>query len=299
MADVLYIASLLGAVAVYLMLPGKQPKLGKVGALVGAGVLIYFLVYMYMGSASDRPTVYYYVFTFIAVVCAVRMITHVKPLYSALYFVMVVLCTSGLLVVLEAEFMAFAMVIIYAGAIIVIYLFVIMLATQPRQIGVDRDDLPIHDRIAHEPLAAVIVGFALLAMLTNSFAVSQMVLPDKAAAALQLRMDAQQLPGKFDAHKLTVMLAGKGLIESGERVVDGTFDLQSGKVDIAGVDDESDVRTISIPVDFFTTAVTNIDRIGLNLFESHTLGIELAGVILLMAMVGAVVMGRKQVINTV
>ena len=43
--------------------------------------------------------------------------------------------------------------------------------------------------------------------------------------------------------------------------------------------------------------IANIDRIGLALFESHPLGIELAGVILLLAMVGAIVIGRKRVLS--
>jgi len=40
----------------------------------------------------------------------------------------------------------------------------------------------------------------------------------------------------------------------------------------------------------------NIDRIGLSLFEGHPLGIELAGIILLLSMVGAIVIGRKNLI---
>ncbi len=300
MADALYIASILGAAAVYMMLPGDGRKLGKLGALLGAGALIEFLAYMFIGSGVDRPTVYYYVFTFIAVVCAVRMITHTRPIYSALYFVMVVLSVSGLLVILEAEFMAFAMVIIYAGAILVTYLFVIMLATQPQQTDDTHDDIPVYDRFAREPLAAVIVGFVLLAILSNSFMVCQPKRSDIRGAASQLQIDAQQLPGRFTAQNLTTMLIKAQLIEPGEHAIEGTFDHQNGTVDITSVvadTDDTNVRTISLPTDLITTAISNIDRVGLNLFVSHTLGVELAGVILLMAMVGAIVTGRKQVIK--
>jgi len=41
--------------------------------------------------------------------------------------------------------------------------------------------------------------------------------------------------------------------------------------------------------------VGNIDHVGLNLFEAHTLGIELAGGILLLAMVGAIVIARQRI----
>ena len=39
----------------------------------------------------------------------------------------------------------------------------------------------------------------------------------------------------------------------------------------------------------------NVERIGLDLFESHPLGLELAGVILLISLVGAVVIAKRQV----
>ena len=44
-----------------------------------------------------------------------------------------------------------------------------------------------------------------------------------------------------------------------------------------------------------TDRVGNIDRVGMALFQGHPLGIELAGVILLLSMVGAIVIGRKRV----
>ena len=46
-------------------------------------------------------------------------------------------------------------------------------------------------------------------------------------------------------------------------------------------------------------SIGNIDRVGIALFEGHALGIELAGVILLLSMVGAIVIGRKNVIAVV
>ncbi|MEZ6317615.1 MAG: NADH-quinone oxidoreductase subunit J [Phycisphaerales bacterium] len=49
-----------------------------------------------------------------------------------MYFILTILATAGLLLILSAEFMAFALVIIYAGAILITYLFVIMLATARR-----------------------------------------------------------------------------------------------------------------------------------------------------------------------
>ena len=55
---------------------------------------------------------------------------HPRPVYSAVYFVLVVLATTGLCVLAAAEFLAAALVIVYGGAIMVTYIFVIMLAQQ-------------------------------------------------------------------------------------------------------------------------------------------------------------------------
>ncbi len=50
-----------------------------------------------------------------------------------------------------------------------------------------------------------------------------------------------------------------------------------------------------LDTEVIAASVYNTDRVGLNLFESHTLGIELAGVVLLVSMVGAIVISRRQV----
>ena len=46
---------------------------------------------------SQAAMAYYYIFSAIALVSAVRVITHTKPVYAALWFVMTVLACSGLL----------------------------------------------------------------------------------------------------------------------------------------------------------------------------------------------------------
>jgi NADH-quinone oxidoreductase subunit J len=43
-----------------------------------------------------------------------------------------------------------------------------------------------------------------------------------------------------------------------------------------------------------TQKLDNVERVGMDLFESHPLGLELAGVILLVSLVGAVVIARKR-----
>ena len=66
-------------------------------------------------------------FALMAVASAVQMISQRRPVYSALFFVLVVMSVCGILVMLEAFFMAFALVIVYAGAILITYKYLLTL----------------------------------------------------------------------------------------------------------------------------------------------------------------------------
>ena len=72
----------------------------------------------------------FYVFAAVAVLCAGLMITDRNPLYAALWFALTTLAVCGLFLINSAPFLAAATIIVYAGAIVVTFLFVIMLAQQ-------------------------------------------------------------------------------------------------------------------------------------------------------------------------
>jgi len=63
----------------------------------------------------------------IAVVSGLNVILRRNPVHSAIFLALVILCLAGMFVLLNAEFIAAAEVIIYAGAIIVLFLFTMML----------------------------------------------------------------------------------------------------------------------------------------------------------------------------
>jgi len=165
----LYIGCALGALGVTLALPRRGTSPQVVGGLiVGAAVGAIFLA-MGLANVDRLPNINFYVFSFIAVGAALRVVSHPRPVYSALYFILTILASSGLYVILAAEFMAFALIIVYAGAILITYLFVIMLATEsPTE--EQEEALQEYDRYSREPLAATIVGFVLLATLTTIMA---------------------------------------------------------------------------------------------------------------------------------
>ena len=76
----------------------------------------------------------FYFFSFSAVLSAIIVITNRRPTYGVLALAVVMLAISALFVLLKAYFVAVIQVLIYAGAILVLFLFVIML------LGVGNED---------------------------------------------------------------------------------------------------------------------------------------------------------------
>ena len=61
------------------------------------------------------------------VLAAIRMITAKNPVHSALSLVMVFFTSSAIWLLMEAEFLAIALVLVYVGAVMVLFLFVVMM----------------------------------------------------------------------------------------------------------------------------------------------------------------------------
>ena len=81
---------------------------------------------------------FFFLFAAMAVLSAIFMVTQVNPVASVLYLIVTFFSLSGLFVILDAHFIAAVQIIVYAGAIMVLFLFVIMLlnlgSTQPSDI---------------------------------------------------------------------------------------------------------------------------------------------------------------------
>jgi NADH-quinone oxidoreductase subunit J len=69
----------------------------------------------------------------VAVVAALAVILHPHPVYSALALVVALFQIAGLFILLDAQMVAFLQVLVYAGAIMVLFLFVIMLLNLERE----------------------------------------------------------------------------------------------------------------------------------------------------------------------
>jgi NADH-quinone oxidoreductase subunit J len=83
-------------------------------------------------------TALFFLFAGFAIACAISMVYHKNPLYSAISLVGVFIALSCLYVTLAAPFIAAVQILIYAGAIMVLVVFVIMLLNLEDDRGINR-----------------------------------------------------------------------------------------------------------------------------------------------------------------
>jgi NADH-quinone oxidoreductase subunit J len=81
----------------------------------------------------------FYLFAALAIGASTLVIGQRNPMYSVLLLIASFGALSGLYIQLDAPFVAVAQIIIYAGAIMVLFLFVVMLLNAPREDGADWD----------------------------------------------------------------------------------------------------------------------------------------------------------------
>jgi len=72
-------------------------------------------------------TAIFYFFAAILVFAALRVITARNPVHAALFLVLAFFTAAGLWMLLEAEFLAITLVLVYVGAVMVLFLFVVMM----------------------------------------------------------------------------------------------------------------------------------------------------------------------------
>ena len=76
------------------------------------------------------PDILFYIFAFLTLLCGVLVVANPfsrNPVTSAMFLVLTIISMAGLFVLLHAFFLAAVQIIVYAGAVIVLFLFVIML----------------------------------------------------------------------------------------------------------------------------------------------------------------------------
>jgi NADH:ubiquinone oxidoreductase subunit 6 (subunit J) len=148
---------LIGGVALYRLLPRPRATLVFGSGVLGALALLLAGVLVAHVEAVTPETVLFYAFSALAIISGTMLVTQKHPARAALSFALVILSTCGLFLLLGGSFLMAATIIIYAGAIIVTFLFVLMLA---QQAGIDNADAR-----SREPFLATCSGFLLLFLL--------------------------------------------------------------------------------------------------------------------------------------
>jgi NADH-quinone oxidoreductase subunit J len=248
---------ILGASGTYLLLPhrhgsSKPRNVHAIGAtLAGLGLLLFALSWTPPGPFLSG--LFFYLFGLGSIAGALLMVTVRNPIHSALWFAAVVLSTTGLFVLAGAQFLAVGTVIVYAGAIIVTFLFVIMLAQMEGRAP--------YDRAARLPFQATFTSFVLfLGVLWCLFHV-----PDPAGTAVAEGMGTPLVP-------VTLIKA------QADRRVAGSVDEVLARA----------IRPTARLTDPSGNLKPHVAGLGETLYTDHLITVELAGALLFVALIGAV-----------
>ena len=117
----------------------------------------------------DIKSALFYVFSAVLLLAAFRVITARNPVHAALYLVLAFFQASGVWMLLQAEFLSITLVLVYVGAVMVLFLFVVMML----DINLD---LLRQGFWQHFPLAATVgavVALELAAVLMGGFRVGE------------------------------------------------------------------------------------------------------------------------------
>ena len=134
----------------------------------------------------DVKTGFFYLFSAVLLFAAFRVVTARNPVHAVLYLMLTFSQASGLWFLLGAEFLAITLVLVYLGAVMVLFLFVVMM------LDINMDTLR-QGFWRHFPLAATlgaVVAFEMAAVLMSGFRLPQ---PSQAVLAAAQASNAQAL----------------------------------------------------------------------------------------------------------
>jgi NADH-quinone oxidoreductase subunit J len=233
-----------------------RPKVvGLVLTLAGTGLLATRLNDPTMPLGD---TVLFWLFATTAIVGAVLMITNRNPVYSALWFAVVTLNVCGLFLLQFAPFLAAATVVVYAGAIVVTFVFVIMLAQQ--------SGATAYDQRSRQPLVATVAAFALLATILGTLQFVRES-PNRTANVNDLEEAA---PAALPAGVL-VMSAQETPVTDSRSAPENVF---------------SQLKA--------NQSMGSMHALGRSLFGDYLFAVELAGTLLLIATIGAIAIAPRR-----
>ncbi len=114
-----------------------------------------------LAATSTGEAITFWVLGPLAAIAAVAMVLVRKAVHSALFLAAVMLCLAGLYAAQDAPFLAAAQVIVYTGAVLMLFLFVLML------VGVDSSDSLV-ETLRGQRVAAMLVGAGFAVLVVGS-----------------------------------------------------------------------------------------------------------------------------------
>jgi NADH-quinone oxidoreductase subunit J len=138
----------------------------------------------------DIKTGFFYFFSFILLFAAFKVITARSPVHAALYLVLAFFQAAAVWVLLKAEFLAITLVLVYVGAVMVLFLFVVMM------LDINTDSLR-QGFWKHFPLAATVgavIAIEMALVLMGGFRLTE---EPKSAAAVAGQMANTKELGKL------------------------------------------------------------------------------------------------------
>jgi NADH-quinone oxidoreductase subunit J len=282
---ILLMCAVAGIATVMLLPSRRETPVRKLGGavLIAAALIVAALLVRYAAHHGGGLGVYFWAFAAVALGGAVRVVTHPRPVYSALYFVLTVFATAGLFILLWAEFMAAALVLIYAGAILVTYVFVIMLASSAA---------PDEPGTGAEEAGEDVTRATARANPGNGDGNGSRV----ALASGEERVRAANLApiSEYDAvSRDPLVAAAVGFALMGVLlfvIFDRSAGLAGPRDRVGGIG--GDPR--DMPLTDRTDGATQ--QLGVYLFQNHMVNLELAGLLLTVSMVGAIIIARRRVV---
>ncbi len=130
----------------------------------------------------DYPTGFFYLFSAVLLFAAVQVVTARNPVHAVLYLMLAFSQAAGVWLILKAEFLGLTLVLVYLGAVMVLFLFVVMMLDV-------RIDTVRKGFWRHVPLALVLGGLVaaeLTAVVWTGFANEPALLAHATAVPTQL-----------------------------------------------------------------------------------------------------------------
>lgn len=192
--------------------------------------------------ASSLPMIIFLALGATAIASSILVVAMRNPVHSALFLLATFLCVAMLFILLQAEFVGAVQLLVYAGGIMVLFLFVVMLANVR--------DLPNESMLSPFWKAGIGVGIALFVVIVS-----------------------MSRAGEFGPVAVSKDALRSVPASAPQVAADGAPQAAAGATDVIG----------------------NSEAIGMALYQDYLVPFEVASLFLLVAMIGAIVIGKRHI----